>query len=153
MKTYENWKGSLNEFLEIGDLVDQEFINYFINVLPPATYNSHCIQIGEPYSHINGKATYSTLKGTSDGWVYTGHCHKGMTKEPTEERVVIRFIKSTSCLIIEDPTESTYIDYEFINKLEMEQMSITDLEKEVMKLADRNYLDKFRFNASEFFNM
>jgi hypothetical protein len=154
MKTYENWNGSLNEYLQIGDLVDEEMQNYFIDVLPPATMNGTCIQIGEPYSHVNGKATYPTLKSTGKGWAYAGHCHRGETEEPTESRTIIRFIKSTSCLVLEDPTESNdYIDCQFINKYEVENMSIQELEAEAMKLADRNYINKFRFNANEFFNM
>lgn len=71
-------------FLQIGDLVDKEFVEYFINVMPPATMNSHCIQIGEPYSHMNGKATFSTLKKTEEGWVYAGHCHRGQTTPPMQ---------------------------------------------------------------------
>jgi hypothetical protein len=85
MKTYENWKGSLNEYLQIGDVVDEEMQNYFIDVLPPATMNGECLQIGEAYSHVNGKSTYPTLKNTFNGWVYAGHCHRGQTTEPEEE--------------------------------------------------------------------
>jgi hypothetical protein len=82
VKTYEEWDGSLNEYLQVGDIVDEEMADHFINVLPPATMNSQCIQMGEPYSHVNGKATFSTLKGSKDGWVYVGNCHRGETEEP-----------------------------------------------------------------------
>lgn len=77
MKRYSEWSGTLSEYLKVGDLVDEEFVNYFINVLPPAFMSSQVIQIGEPYNHVNGKATYSTLKKTEKGWMYAGHCHKG----------------------------------------------------------------------------
>jgi hypothetical protein len=80
MKTFSNWKGNLSEYLQIGDLVDDEMVEYFLNVLPPACWNSKVIQIGEPYSHVEGKATYSTLKNTSEGWVYAGTCHRGQTE-------------------------------------------------------------------------
>jgi hypothetical protein len=82
MKRYANWKGSLNDFLEVGDLVDEEMMEYFINVLPPETFTSSCIQIGEPYSFVAGAETYSTLKWTYDGWMYCGNCHSGRTEEP-----------------------------------------------------------------------
>jgi hypothetical protein len=80
MKTYLDWRGSLNEYLQIGDQVDKEMVDYFINVLPPACWNSRVIQIGEPYYHVEGKATYNTLKNTSEGWTYAGTCHRGQTE-------------------------------------------------------------------------
>lgn len=88
MKLYKDWEGDMGSFLQVGDLVDQEFVDYFINVLPPATMNGQCVQIGEPYSHRpdeNGKwrATYPTLKRTSEGWRYAGHCFRGKV-EPVE---------------------------------------------------------------------
>lgn len=79
IKKYSDWKGDLGRFLNIGDLVDEDFVEYFINVLPPACMTGEVIQIGEPHSHVNGKATYPTLKKTSDGWIYAGHCHRGET--------------------------------------------------------------------------
>lgn len=82
VKTYENWKGSFSEYLNIGDLVDQEMVDYAINVLSPATMNYNMIQIGEPYSHRedkdrNWKATYATYVRTDEGWTYAGNCFRG----------------------------------------------------------------------------
>ncbi|WP_336775384.1 hypothetical protein [Paenibacillus sp. MMO-58] len=77
VKRYADWKGDLHVFLKIGDLVDEEMVNHFLNELPPTTWTSSLIQMGEPYSHVGGKATYATLKKTSDGWAYAGHCHRG----------------------------------------------------------------------------
>ena len=85
LKTYEGWKGNLHDYLEIGDQVDQELVDYFITVLPPATYNSRCIQMGEPYRTVNGKMTYITLKKTNEGWAFAGDCWKGQTEEPKNE--------------------------------------------------------------------
>jgi hypothetical protein len=79
VKRYDDWKGSLNEFLQVGDLVDEKFVDYFINVLPPACMTQSVIQMGEPYSHINGRATYPTLARTKDGWTYAGNCFRGET--------------------------------------------------------------------------
>src|SRR5882672_4032241 len=55
MKTYAEWTGSgtdLAQFLSIGDAVDETMVNYFIEVLPPATMSADLVQIGEPYSHV-----------------------------------------------------------------------------------------------------
>jgi hypothetical protein len=88
VKTYEEWDGSLNEYLQVGDIVDEEIYNHFINVLPPAMMRSSCTQMGEPYSHVNGKATFSTLQWTDQGWMYCGNCHIGETVEPVEESII-----------------------------------------------------------------
>lgn len=80
MKKYADWDCDLDVFLQIGDVVDREFVDYFINVLPPAFWNDRIVQMGEPYSHRDGKATYATLKNTGKGWVYAGHCFRGQTE-------------------------------------------------------------------------
>jgi hypothetical protein len=82
IKTYRDWMGNLDEYLHIGDLVDMEMYYYFLDVLPPASMNGRIVQIGEPASHVNGRATYATLKKTEDGWMYVGECHRGETEEP-----------------------------------------------------------------------
>ncbi len=80
IKTYANWKGDLEDYLQIGDVVDEEMADHFLNVLPPACWTAKIIQIGEPNSHVGGKATYATLEKTSQGWVYRGNCHRGETE-------------------------------------------------------------------------
>lgn len=82
MKTYEDWKGSLCEYLQVGDQVDEGIYNHFVNALPPATFWSTLVQMGEPYSHVNGKATFATLAKENGVWTYKGHCHRGETEEP-----------------------------------------------------------------------
>jgi len=79
IKTYKEWEGSLYDYLKVGDIVDDEMVDYFINVLPPVTFKSYLVQMGEPYSHVNGKATYSTLYKSTEGWTYMGNCHRGET--------------------------------------------------------------------------
>ena len=88
IKRYQEWEGSIDDFLQVGDLVDQEFVDYFINVLPPACMNGECVQIGEPYDHLadendRWRATYPTLKKTSEGWRYAGNCFRGRIVKPT----------------------------------------------------------------------
>jgi len=83
VKTYEEWDKDLSEYLDIGDLVDKEMVNYFVETLPPACNRSDLIQIGEPYSHKEDpedgkwKGTYATLCKTPEGWRYAGHCFRG----------------------------------------------------------------------------
>jgi len=85
IKKYSDWKGDLGDYLQIGDLVDEEMVDYFINVLPPACMSGGVVQIGEPSSHVEGRATYPTLKKTSEGWVYAGTCHRGKTENKINE--------------------------------------------------------------------
>ncbi len=77
VKTYTDWCASrknLGEFFQIGDLVDRETVDYFINVLPPACMSPRCIQIGEAVRHDDetGKPMFSTLERQKEGWVYAG---------------------------------------------------------------------------------
>lgn len=76
MKTYQEWMKShknLSEFLQVGDVVDEEMYFYFLEVLPPACMSSRCVQIGEPYSHDEGGPLYDTLIKKNDQWIYAGH--------------------------------------------------------------------------------
>lgn len=84
-KSYRKWEGDLKDYLNIDDYVDQEMADYFINVLPPRTMNSKLIQMGEPYSHVNGRATYATLEKDNIAWRYCGNCYAGQSTEPKEE--------------------------------------------------------------------
>ena len=87
VKTMAGWheaKVDLDKYLHIGDGVDTELADYFLCVLPPACWRANLIQIGEPYSHVNGRETFSTIYkpfGAST-WLYAGHCHRGEWTEP-----------------------------------------------------------------------
>lgn len=87
MKTMDGWhesKVNLDKYVQIGDEVSQDMADYFLTVLPPATYRANLIQIGEPYSHVQNRATFSTIYkplGAST-WLYAGHCHRGEWTEP-----------------------------------------------------------------------
>ncbi|WP_240416624.1 hypothetical protein [Paenibacillus periandrae] len=79
VKTHANWEGDLDEYLQINDLVDDEMVNYFSNIVPPATLKSSIIQIGSIDDHIEGRATYATLRKSDDGWIFAGYCYRGCT--------------------------------------------------------------------------
>jgi hypothetical protein len=87
MKTLEGWKNSPNlslyQYLEVGDVVDEKMAEYFLTVMPPVTSSPNLIQLGEPYAHIGGRGVYPTLKKTSAGWVYCGHCFRGTVSRET----------------------------------------------------------------------
>lgn len=76
IKKFEDWKNcSFYDFLNVGDYVDERFVDYFLEVIYPRTWTRTIIQMGEPYSHINGKATYATLSKDEFGWKFCGNCH------------------------------------------------------------------------------
>lgn len=81
MKTYKGWHESnaktIDEYLIIGDEVDEEMIDYFRDILPPKTSNMFMLQVGEPCDHVNGKATYITFVKQNSKWIYRGECFKG----------------------------------------------------------------------------
>lgn len=79
LKRYADWEGNLGDFLQIGDLVDEEMADYFVNALPPACWTASIIQMGEAHNHVEGRATYATLKRTADGWAYAGNCYRRET--------------------------------------------------------------------------
>lgn len=84
MKTLQGWhesKKDLQEYLQIGDAVDDELYYYFIEVLPPACMSPRCIQIGEPYTHDAGGPVFATLEKQNGQWIYTGHKNTPKTEK------------------------------------------------------------------------
>ncbi|MNI74158.1 hypothetical protein D3C73_1302250 [compost metagenome] len=82
MKTLEGWEAAkkpLDEYLQVGDVVDEEIWSHFINVLPPLTLTDRLVQISEPTDWVDGRNTYPTLERTDQGWVYRGDCHRDET--------------------------------------------------------------------------
>ena len=76
MKTKMEWDNSgkcLSEFLQVGDTIDEEMVDYFIGVLPPRCMSAQCIQIGEPYSCNADGATFATLIKRDGSWQYAGN--------------------------------------------------------------------------------
>lgn len=63
----------------IWDVVDQKWVDQFIEILPPAWHSDDLIQSGEVYTFIDNKAVYQTLKKTDRGWEYAGVCFLGQS--------------------------------------------------------------------------
>lgn len=78
MKTKKAWDVSgqqLTDFLEPGDEVDDDMVDYFLGVLPPACWTHHTIQIGEPKDHDReGRPRYITIRRqfSHSPWYYAG---------------------------------------------------------------------------------
>lgn len=93
MKTLKNWletEKNFKDFVQVGEEVDEEMVDYFMNVLPPRSMSAGYLQVGEPYSHIEDKAdgrwkaTYDTFIKEDGRWIYKGHCFAGSTENQTE---------------------------------------------------------------------
>jgi hypothetical protein len=85
VKTYADWTKSrldLSHFLQPGDAIDDAMFDYFLGVLPPKTSRTDLLQMGEPYDHVQGRPTYSTLHKVEGRWIYAGHCHAAECNEP-----------------------------------------------------------------------
>lgn len=69
---------------EIGDYVDDELANIYINCVPPKSLSSGYFQIGEPYdsrydeSRDTYRSTYATfIRVSKNLWKYCGNCFCG----------------------------------------------------------------------------
>jgi len=75
LKAFEHWKsGELAEYLEVGDLVDDEMVNYFLTAMPPAFHSDRIIQMGDPHYIGDNDPLYMTLILTNRGWMFHGDC-------------------------------------------------------------------------------
>jgi hypothetical protein len=135
MKTYKDWKGSLHKYLDIFDLVDEEMVNHFTNVLPPATFRRDLIQLGEPFDHINGQAVYPTLMKTAEGWRYAGNCYLGTKKRevvPVQYRNYYRVIDAGS-----------YCEVLFIVETNQDETLVCQKEGMYDSIEDAKYLVEY----------
>lgn len=94
VKTMESWYGSglnFDEYCFPGDTVGEDVVDYFVNVVPPVTLRSDCVQSGEEHScepDDSGKyrATYTTFHRTGDGqFRFDGYCFKGENQNRVEK--------------------------------------------------------------------
>lgn len=76
---------------KVGDLVEEQVVDNFMDMLPPACMRSDCSQVGEPYSHRidekTGKSrpTFATFRRVEKGvWEYRGNCFRGENTERGE---------------------------------------------------------------------
>lgn len=81
IKTYEDWGAyqQLDDYLKVGDIVDEEMVEHFLNVLPPLMYTHNYLQVSEACDFRNGKNTYTTFEKVNGQWFYRGDCNRGKT--------------------------------------------------------------------------
>lgn len=93
LKTLEKWFESglptAEDYLEPGDEVDTDLIDYFLNVLPPRTNRAGLFQVGGEIStakDANGRwqPTYLTFKRQGGTWRYAGRCFE-CSAEPVQK--------------------------------------------------------------------
>ncbi len=89
MLTFDLWVATGRSFTDIampGEEVDKAIVDYFINVIMPASLQAGYVQMGEPHSFCedeNGewRETYLTFSQNEHGqWIYNGPCFRGETK-------------------------------------------------------------------------
>ena len=82
IKTFENWKGNLYEYLEPGDTVEEKIVDYLINSLPPKAFNYAYVQGGGAITFdTDGISLYMTfIKHKGNRWEYKGLCRGGEIK-------------------------------------------------------------------------
>ena len=87
MKTLEGWygfadrtgKGSIYDYLNKGDIVSEDIVDNFRDMLPPKAMSYGYLQIGEPYSHVYDadhrlRPTFMTFAKCDGIWRYYGNC-------------------------------------------------------------------------------
>lgn len=96
-KTMEGWRVfaeetheySMYAYLQKGDVVGEDVVNYFVNMLPPATNRASLVQIGSPYDSVedrDGKLrpTFGTFAKENGVWRFCGNCFRGERVEPAQ---------------------------------------------------------------------
>lgn len=112
LKTLSGWRESglpsVEDYLEVGDEVDGEMLDYFLNVLPPRTNRAGLLQAGGEIStvkNIDGGwlPTHLTFKQQGGTWRYAGRCFAG-SAEPVQEyqssleRMMLTRYKQLGCI-------------------------------------------------------
>lgn len=83
-KTYKDWPDDLmlDEYLQVGDTVDEEMFEHFLDVLPPRYYSGGLLNVGGAMDTVdngNGvyKSTFITFVDTGSEYVFKGECFAG----------------------------------------------------------------------------
>ena len=87
IKTLDGWykfsdrtgKGSIYDYLQKGDIVSEDIIDNFMNLLPPRALSYRFLQVGEAYSHAYDidrrlRPTYMTFAKSDGQWRFYGNC-------------------------------------------------------------------------------
>lgn len=87
IKTLDGWcefsdctgKESIYDYLCVGDIVSEDIVDNFKDMLPPRVMSQGYLQVGEPYNHIYDvdrrlRPTYMTFAECGGQWRYYGNC-------------------------------------------------------------------------------
>lgn len=93
IKKLEDWKKSnaksFDDFFKAGDIVGEDVVNYFSDIVPPITFYDDFIQIGEPYDEKidfednKWKNIYATFEKEGKYWIYKGNCFRNKNVDQT----------------------------------------------------------------------
>lgn len=109
LKTLSGWRESglpsVEDYLEVGDEVDSEMLDYFLNVLPPRTNRAGLLQAGGEIGTAkdgNGRwlPTYLTFKRHGDTWRYAGRCFAGYAEPVQKYRSSLERMMLTRCKLL-----------------------------------------------------
>ena len=95
VKEMTDWTDDFSKQFHAGDLVDQEIVDYFRDVLPPRSMDLGYLQVGEPHSHVPDsegryRATYATFNiydREQRVWSFCGYCYGDELKEPKKQTI------------------------------------------------------------------
>ena len=86
-KTLQGWceftdrtgKSSICHYLNKGDIVAEDIVDYFLNIMPPRAMSYGYLQVGEPYNHVYDvsgrlRPTFMTFAKCDGVWRYYGYC-------------------------------------------------------------------------------
>lgn len=98
VKTLQGWKDNgknFSDYVKEGEKVAVDIVNYFIELLPPRSYEKGFFQVGEPYDRAKEGARYATFiylcKDDNYGgeiWMFKGNCLAGTCEKGTEIPIV-----------------------------------------------------------------
>lgn len=96
IKTLDGWcefsdrtgKESIYDYLRKGDVVSEDLVDNFMNVLPPRAMSYGYLQVGEPYNHIfdiDGRLrpAFMTFAKYDGRWRFYGNCFAWETIDKT----------------------------------------------------------------------
>jgi hypothetical protein len=109
LKTLSGWRESglpsVEDYLEVGDEVDGEMLDYFLNVLPPRTNRAGLLQAGGEIStvkNIDGGwlPTHLTFKQQGGTWRYAGRCFEGSAEPVQKYQSSLEKMMLTRCKLL-----------------------------------------------------
>lgn len=95
-KTMDEWHKSgmpnFDYYASVGDVVDEEIYDNFLEILPPAAMSYGYLQVGEPSNHLKDddgvyRPTFMTFAKKDNEWHYLGHCFPGKTENRMKPRL------------------------------------------------------------------